>query len=64
MPTSLLPKLVRTIGYYLPTYYYFRLAGQVITSHVSISLMAINLAISMLLTVIASCCLKLRIRKE
>ena len=64
MPTSLLPKLVRTIGYYLPTYYYFRLAGQVITSHVSISLMAINLAISVLLTVIASCCLKLRIRKE
>jgi len=64
IPTSLLPSLVRNIGYFLPTYYYFKLAGEFLTSNLSALIIIENLAISVVLMVISTYVLKLRVRKE
>ncbi|SDM43683.1 ABC transporter permease [Lachnospira pectinoschiza] len=64
IPSSLLPNAVRILGQCLPTYYFFRLIGQIMTTNISPILLFENVLIAVILTVLASLVLKFRVRKE
>lgn len=62
--SSLLPNVVRKIGECLPTYYYFKLTGQALTTKVTLPCVIINISISVILLIIATLVLKIQVRKE
>lgn len=64
IPSSLLPNAVRIIGNFLPTYYFFRLIGQIMTTNINPILLFENVLIAVVLTSLASLVLKLRVRRE
>lgn len=64
IPSSLLPNAVRIIGNFLPTYYFFRLIGQIMTTNINPILLLENVLIAVVLTSLASLVLKLRVRRE
>lgn len=64
IPSSLLPNVVRIIGNFLPTYYFFRLIGQIMTTNINPILLLENVLIAVVLTSLASLVLKLRVRRE
>lgn len=54
MPAALLPRLVQTIGEYLPTAWYFKLSGQILLGTVSLGCIVINIVYSALFLGIAA----------
>lgn len=60
MPSAILPVGIRNISNYLPAYWYMKLAGQIITGTVSLSVMVINVLYTALFIVITSFAEKIR----
>ena len=60
IPSAILPVGVRNISKYLPAYWYMKLAGQIITGTVSLSVMIINVLYTALFIVITSFAEKIR----
>ncbi len=60
IPSAMLPVGIRNISKYFSSYWYMKLAGEIITGNVSLSVIIINMLYTILFTVIISCAEKIR----